>query len=95
MLVVREWPEIAEIILKIFCGERLSGCDEAWMREIAEEIGWNEDDVFEELRNFNVDPSVRTEKYEGLFEKYYREAIEIVGKDARQAGEKMWVPLQP
>jgi len=89
MLVVREWPEIAEIILKIFRGERLSGCDEAWMREIAEETGWNEDDVFEKLRNFNVDPSMRAEKYEGLFEKYYREAIEIVGKDARQAGEKM------
>jgi hypothetical protein len=36
-----------------------------------------------------VDPSEKVDKYGELFERYYREALETVNKDPRQAAEKL------
>jgi len=53
--------------------------------------GWDLEDVVEEVRNLNVDPSERVDRYRLLFENYYGRALEYKERgDTRQAGEKLW-----
>lgn len=59
--------------------------------EVAEATGWSVNDVVEELRNLDIDPSERVEWYRSIFESYYREAFTHKERgDTSQAGEKMW-----
>jgi len=89
--LLREWPEVVEISAKLVRGERLDEMDKLWIREVAEATGWGVDDVIEEFKSLDVDPSERVERYRSLFETYYREALAHREKgDTRQAGEKMW-----
>jgi len=90
LMLVWEWPEVVELALKILRGERLGDSDEAWLTELAQEVGWSREDLVEELKSVDADPSTRVERYEELFEKYRHEALELASKDSRQAGEKMW-----
>jgi len=46
--------------------------------------------VVDDLRNVWRDPSERVDKYRSMFEEYYKEALELVNKDPRQAAEKLW-----
>lgn len=86
-----EWPEIVSISKKLVLGEQLNEIEKQWIVELAEVSGWNYDDVINELKNLDKDPSLRAEKYKESFEKYYREAIELKEKgDNRQAAEKIW-----
>lgn len=86
-----EWPEVAGIFAKLARGEKLDERDELWVREVAEATGWSVDDVIEEFRSLDADPSERVEHYRSLFESYYREALARRKEgDTRQAGEKMW-----
>ncbi len=72
-------------------GEELGGEDRLWINELAEATGWSEDDIVDDLRNIDVDPSGRAEKYKELFERYYAEAKKRKEEgDTRQAGEKLW-----
>jgi len=53
------------------------------------------DDVVDEIKNVDKEPSSRIEKYQKMFEEYYNEAKELEKKgDRRQAGEKIWELLQ-
>jgi hypothetical protein len=90
VLIAREWPEIHALILKLLTNKELSDIDRAWLMEVANEVGWDEGEVVEELKSAIVDPSVKTGKYKELFEKYYQEAFKLFDKDTRQAGEKIW-----
>jgi hypothetical protein len=90
LMLIWEWPEVVELALKLFRDEKLGDGDEAWLSELAQEAGWSREDLIEELKSVDADPSSRVKRYEELFEKYRREALELVGKDSRQAGEKMW-----
>jgi hypothetical protein len=90
VLIAREWPEIHVLTLKLLTNKELGDIDRAWLRELANETGWDEGEVVEELKNAIADPSVRTGKYKELFEKYYQEAFKLFDKDTRQAGEKIW-----
>jgi hypothetical protein len=59
------------------------------LREVAEAMGWDEDDAAEELKNLATNPSKRAEKYMGLFQKYYSEAHKLLERgDYTQAAEK-------
>ena len=89
--VLSEWSEVVEISVKLARGEKLDERDELWVRGVAEATGWSVDDVIEEFKSLDVDPSERVERYRSLFESYYREAIAHKERgDTRQAGEKMW-----
>ena len=89
--LVREWAEVVAISMKLVRGEKLNECDELWIRELATASGWSIDDIVEELKNLDVDPSERVERYRTLFENYYREALERKERgDTKQAGEKIW-----
>jgi uncharacterized protein YuzE len=85
-----EWPEVAELALKLARGEKLSEREEAWLDELARETGWSREEVAEELASAGADPSSRVERYREVFERCYREALELAGRDTRQAGEKAW-----
>jgi len=87
----REWPDVERLIVKVKCGEPLTDVDREWLRELSEVTGWDPEDIEEDLRNIDVDPSERTERYHKLFEKYLKEAIKHVEKgDTQQAAEKLW-----
>jgi len=87
----KEWPEIVQISLKILNNENLNYEDELWIKELAEASGWDKEDIIEELKNIDSDPSERSERYRKLFEIYFNEAQEFKDKgDTKQAGEKIW-----
>ena len=90
LMLVWEWPEVVELALKILRDERLGDSDEAWLTELAQEVGWSREDLVEELKSVDADPSARVKRYEELFEKYRHGALVLASKDSRQAGEKMW-----
>ena len=87
----REWPEIFRIYEKLHRGETLNTLDMEWIDELSKEIGWKADAVMDEIKNLDKEPSSRVEKYQKLFEEYYKEAKELKEKkDYKQAGEKIW-----
>ncbi len=89
-LLAREWPEVINIAVKLISGKPLSDVEEQGLRELAESTGWSTSDIIDELKNINVSPSERVEVYRELFEKYYREALELKERDTVQASEKLW-----
>ncbi|MEM2028610.1 MAG: PaREP1 family protein, partial [Candidatus Bathyarchaeia archaeon] len=89
--IISEWPEVLTVVSRLYRGEALSNEDKLWIKEIAEETGWDEDAAIDELRNIDADPSKRADKYRELCEKYFEEANKHKEEgDTEQAGEKMW-----
>ncbi len=89
--IEREWPEIGKLIVKIKHNKSLDKADEEWLRELSEVTGWNVEDIKEDLKNIDADPSERVEHYRMLFEKYLKEATEYKEKsNTQQAAEKLW-----
>jgi hypothetical protein len=85
----REYPEVVSLATKLASGMQLYKSD--ILREVAEAMGWDEDDVAEELKNLAANPSKRVEKYMELFQKYYSEARSLLEQgDYTQAAEKLW-----
>jgi len=86
-----EWPEIVRIYDKLRRGETLNTLDMEWIDELSKETGWSEEEVMDEIKNLDKDPSTLVNKYKRLFEEYYKEAKELKEKkDYRKAGEKLW-----
>ena len=89
--LAHEWPEVVAISMKLACGEELNKQDKRWIEELAEATGWGINAIIEDLRNLEVDPSERAERYKKLFEEYYQEAQKHKEEgNTRQAGEKIW-----
>jgi len=89
--IADNWPEVKEIAEKLSLGGKLTGKDELWINEITEATGWSREAIIDELKNMDVDPSKRTEKYRELYEEYLRDAIKFKEEgDNKQAGEKLW-----
>ncbi len=86
----REYPEVVSLATKLSSGRQLSKNDILMLREVAEAMGWDEDDAAEELKNLAANPSKRVEKYMELFQKYYSEARLLEQGDYPQAAEKLW-----
>jgi hypothetical protein len=87
----REYPEVVSLATKLASGMQLYKSDILILREIAEAMGWDEDDAAEELKNLATNPSKRAEKYMELFQKYYNEAHRLLEQgDYTQAAEKLW-----
>jgi Archaeal PaREP1/PaREP8 family. len=85
----REYPEVVSLATKLASGMQL--CKSDILREVAEAMGWDEDDAAEELKNLATNPSRRVEKYTELFQKYYSEARRLLERgDHPQAAEKLW-----
>jgi len=86
-----EWPEIVRIYDKLCRGETLSPLDIDWIDELSKETGWSVDAVMDEIKNLDKEPSTRVEKYQKIFDEYYKEAKELrEKKEYSQAGEKLW-----
>jgi len=85
-----EFPELFVLVGKLVEGKPLDETDEANLRELAGATGWSVDDVVDDLRNGWGDPRGRVDRYREMFERLYREALELVDRDARQAAEKLW-----
>jgi len=87
----REYPEVVSLAAKLSSGGQLSGNDILTLREVAEAMGWDEDDAADEMKNLATSPSERVEKYMELFRKYYSEARRLLEQgDYPQAAEKLW-----
>ncbi|NAZ33121.1 MAG: hypothetical protein GU356_02320 [Pyrobaculum sp.] len=87
----REYPEVVSLATKLASGMQLYKSDILILREVAEAMGWDEDDAAEELKNLATNPSERVEKYMELFQKYYSEAHRLLEQeDYTQAAEKLW-----
>ena len=88
---LNDWPEIVTIHDKLIRGESLNTLDKDWINELSKEIGWSLDDVMDEIKNLDKEPSTQEERYKQLFEKYYQEALKLKEKkDYVEAGEKLW-----
>ncbi len=74
----REYPEVVSLATKLASGMQLYKSDILILREVAEAMGWDENDVEEELKNLAANPSKRAEKYMELFQKYYSEAHRLL-----------------
>jgi hypothetical protein len=85
-----EFPELFALVGKLVEEKPLDETDEANLRELAGATGWSVDDVVDDLRNGWGDPLGRVDRYREMFERYYREALKLVDRDARQAAEKLW-----
>ena len=86
-----ELPEVVEIHEKLSRGETLNTLDMELIEELSKETGWSEEEVMDEIKNLDKEPSTLVNKYKRLFEEYYKEAKELKEKkDYRQAGEKLW-----
>ncbi|NAZ33017.1 MAG: hypothetical protein GU356_01785 [Pyrobaculum sp.] len=87
----REYPEVVSLATKLASGMQLYKSDILILREIAEAMGWDEDDAADELKNLATNPSKRAEKYMELFQKYYSEAHRLLKQgDYSKAAEKLW-----
>jgi len=86
-----KWPEVVRIHEKLVKGERFSSLDKQWIKELVEETGWSVEDVMDEIKNLDKDPSTRVGKYQKIFEDCLLKAKELKEKKRnRQAGEKLW-----
>jgi len=85
-----EFPELVPLVKKLVEGKPLDEVDKSSLRELVEATGWSFEDIVDDLRNVWRDPSERVDKYRSMFEEYYKEALELVNKDPRQAAEKLW-----
>jgi hypothetical protein len=47
----REYPEVVSLAAKLPSGRQLSKNDILMLREVAEAMGWDEDDAADELKN--------------------------------------------
>jgi hypothetical protein len=88
--IFSEFPEIASLAIKLSSGESLSEHDKFLLKELSEATGWGIDEIIEELKRIDANPSERVKKYRELFERLYKEAVELVEKDTVQAAEKLW-----
>lgn len=85
-----EWPEVIEVYMELI-RESLSERSMQVLKELSETTGWNISDVIDDIKNLDIDPLSRADKYRKLHENYYREALEYKKKgNRRQAGEKLW-----
>jgi hypothetical protein len=82
----REYPEVVSLATKLSSGRQLSKNDILMLREVAEAMGWDEDDAAEELKNLAANPSKRVEKYMELFQKYYSEPHKLLERGALPTG---------
>lgn len=90
-IVEKEYPEAIELSKKLKSNKELTKIDEWNLNEITEASGWDKEDVIEDLKNLDVNPSKRVEIYKSLFKKYYNEAKELERRgDTVQAAEKLW-----
>ena len=89
-ILLYEFPELIPLVEKLVREKPLDDCDKLNLYEIAKAVGWNIEDVIDELKNLWKDPSERANKYREFFDRMYKEAIELVNKDSRQAAEKLW-----
>jgi Archaeal PaREP1/PaREP8 family. len=88
---INEWPEIYDIHISLKTNKELTKKDLDWINAISKAIGWEEEDVIEEIKNLDADPSQRAQHYKSLFDKYFSNAInEFNNKDYSQAAEKIW-----
>jgi len=89
--VEKSYPEVIKLSRKLKSDEELTRIDKWNLNEIVKASGWNKEDIIEDLKNLDVDPSEREERYWNLFEKYYQEAKDLKNKgDDLQAAEKLW-----
>ena len=84
----REYPEVVSLATKLASGVQL--CKSDILREVAEAIGWDEDDAADELKNLAANPSKRVERYMELFQKYSEARRLLEQGDYSQAAEKLW-----
>jgi len=88
---LRGYPEVVRIHEKLIKGEKLSSLDKSWIKELIEETGWNKEEVIDEIKNLDKDPSTCIEFYRKIFEDCYMKAKELREKKRnRLAGEKLW-----
>jgi hypothetical protein len=85
-----EFPEISSLAIKLSSGESLSEHDKFLLKDLSEATGWSIDEIIEELKRMDANHSEKVKKYRELFERFYKEAIELVEKDTVQAAEKLW-----
>ena len=90
-IIEKKYPETVELSRKLRSDEELTRIDKWNLNEITKASGWDKEDVIEDLKNLDVDPSERETKYWDIFEKYYKEAEVLKNKgDNPQAAEKLW-----
>ena len=88
---LNEFPEVAVIYEKLTRRESLNNRDLQIIDELSKETGWSVEDIMNEIKDLDMEPSSLVDKYQKLFEKYLNEALELKGKgDYIQAGEKLW-----
>lgn len=87
---LQEFPELVPLVRKLIEEKPLDDIDMLNMVELAKAVGWNIEDASDELKNIWRDPLDRVSKYKNMVEKYYSNAINLVGKDPQQAAEKLW-----
>lgn len=87
---LREFPELVPLVEKLAGGRPLDEASEAGLSELAKATGWSVEDVVDDLRGVGRDPLDRVDRYRSMFEKYYGEALKLVGEDDQQAAEKLW-----
>jgi len=86
-----EFPEIIELRDKLTKRESLNNRDLQLIDELSKETGWSVEDIMDEIKDLDKEPSTSVDKYQKLFEKYFNEALELKEKgDYIQAGEKLW-----
>ncbi|MEM4033599.1 MAG: PaREP1 family protein [Sulfolobales archaeon] len=87
---LQEFSELAPLVEKLINGRPLDKIDRLNLDEIVKTVGWSVEDVVDELKNLGEDPLNRVSKYRSMFEKYYKDALELVKEDRQQAAEKLW-----
>jgi hypothetical protein len=88
---INEWPEIYDIHISLKTNKELTKKNLDWINAISKATGWEEEDVIEEIKNLDADPSQRAQHYKSLFDKYFSNAInEFNKKNYSQAAEKIW-----
>ena len=88
-LLRSEFPEILDLTLKVRSGEPLNNDDMLWLKALARVAGWSVDDIVDEMKNLHRKPSEKAERYKELFEKLYRETVNLLEEGSPQVAEKM------
>jgi DNA-directed RNA polymerase beta' subunit len=78
--IFSEFPEIASLAIKLSSGESLSDHDKFLLKELSEATGWSIDEIIEELKRIDANPSERVKSIENSLKNFITKQSNLLKK---------------
>jgi hypothetical protein len=78
--IFSEFPEIASLAIKLSSGESLSEHDKFLLKELSEATGWGIDEIIEELKRIDANPSERVKSIKNSLKGFIKKQLNLLKK---------------